>query len=135
MRLYEIDTTNILPFDVADVSSLPQYIVNYFNNESYFNKEKNIKITKTYMSTDEYINTAESMLSKNYGNSTISRKITGNDKIEKYAELMRQGTKFPLPYLSYIDNLQDGLHRVEAAKLIGIKSIPVLIVSKFNLAK
>jgi hypothetical protein len=131
MRLYEI-SKSLNPFDTSDVSSLPVYISNYFNNERYFNKEKNIKIRIVNMTPAQYIHDAESLLTKQYGTKTVSRQTTGADKIRKYVDLMQSGVKFPLPYISYIDNLQDGLHRVEAAMLLGITTIPVLVVEFFQ---
>lgn len=48
--------------------------------------------------------------------------------VEKYAEQMRGGTKFDLPYLNYKDSGQEGRHRAMAAYLNGVDRIPVLII-------
>lgn len=115
--------------DKNNFSDFPRYISNYFSNPSYFNRDKNIKIDIVDMSVDSYIREAKRLLTKSWGRPTVSRKSTNSDKVELYAEKMKQGVKFPLPFLSYIDGLQDGLHRVEAAKMIGIRSVPVAVIN------
>ena len=68
------------------------------------------------------------------------RKVTPEDKYDlmmkhmnnptsrKYAVLMLQGEKFPTPLISYHHSImiKEGRHRAYAAKLAGIKKIPVL---------
>jgi len=52
-------------------------------------------------------------------------------KIDIYKESMIKGDKFPLPWLRYIDGGftgQEGYHRVNAAKQLGIEKIPVAIL-------
>ena len=45
MKIQEIINEDITaPFDINDMSDLPQYINGYFRNPSYFNNEKLIKI-------------------------------------------------------------------------------------------
>ena len=48
----------------------------------------------------------------------------------KYAEEMKDGAKFHLPYLNYNDGGQEGRHRAAAAYELGIDKIPVLIIGK-----
>ena len=50
------------------------------------------------------------------------------EDIAKYAEAMRDGDKFPLPYLDYVAGQQEGRHRAFAAKEAGIDKIPVVII-------
>ena len=38
------------------------------------------------------------------------------NKVNKYADLMKQGTKFPTPYLDYVNLGQEGRHRALAFK-------------------
>lgn len=120
------------PFDLEDTSTLPSYIARYKNNPTYFNREKNIKMETVDMSPEEYIKRAEDMLTKSWGKPTESRTVTGMEVINEYMEGMRAGKKFPAPYLSEIDNLQDGLHRAEAAKALGYDTIPVNVISDFK---
>jgi len=51
---------------------------------------------------------------------------------KEYVDLMRKDKKFNIPFLDYTDNSSEGMHRVFAAKKIGAKEIPVLIVEKFK---
>jgi len=57
--------------------------------------------------------------------SFVDKKTAG-----KYAEKMKSGDKFPIPYLVYFANTigQEGKHRAYAARLLNIKKIPVLFV-------
>ena len=49
------------------------------------------------------------------------------EDVSKYSEMMKNGTKFDLPWLDYEDGGQEGRHRAVAAYLLGIDKIPVLI--------
>ena len=120
-------TLNVI--DVNNMDDIPSLYTRYFSNPQYFIREKNIKIKIIEMSVEEYLSQAKQLLTKSWGSATLDRAQTGgSDKIARYAELMKNGTKFPLPYLDYIDKNQQGMHRVEAAKSIGIKTIPVMVV-------
>jgi len=52
-----------------------------------------------------------------------------DDKLcREYAQKMKDGEKFDMPYLDYQSNGQEGRHRVVAAYMNGIEKIPVLVV-------
>lgn len=129
MKIFEV-TSTIEMFDEDDYSSLPSYLLRYFDNPEYFNREKNIFIHKILMTPDDYISMAERALSRAWGNETPkhSRQLTGKQNIDRLVDLAKSGVKFPMPFISVSDNLQDGLHRAEAAKSLGIPKIPVLVV-------
>lgn len=48
------------------------------------------------------------------------------DKISEYAEMMKNGTQFNMPYIDVKNQQQEGRHRAMAAKQLGIDKIPVL---------
>jgi hypothetical protein len=54
------------------------------------------------------------ILKSNY-NKVVTNSVDW-DKVDKYAELMKQGVKFPTPYLNYTNAGQEGRHRASAFK-------------------
>ena len=56
-----------------------------------------------------------------------------DEKIDKYAEMMRTGTKFNIPTLDYRNGFsQEGLHRAYAAQKLGIESMPVAVLTRIQ---
>lgn len=49
-------------------------------------------------------------------------------KVQKYAKMMREGTKFDIGYIDYQRQEQEGRHRALAAYLNGYDKIPVYII-------
>jgi len=79
-----------------------------------------------YMTADEYMDLCSKYIFG--GRDAYAGVIT--DKVFKYAEMMRNGDKFPLPYIDIISGGQEGRHRMLAgAEVFGKdKMFPVLIV-------
>jgi hypothetical protein len=48
--------------------------------------------------------------------------------IEKYKKMMREGVKFSMPVIDFTTKNQEGAHRVFAAKELGEKNIPVMLI-------
>lgn len=68
-----------------------------------------------------------------FNNSTLERTLNtraGNKDTEKYAKMMREGTKFDTPYIDYGNAGQEGLHRAVAAYINGYEKIPVIVIGK-----
>lgn len=49
-----------------------------------------------------------------------------------YMDMMSKGTKFNLPYLNYASDQQEGRHRALAAYKLGVPTISVLVVTKWD---
>ena len=91
--------------------------------EPFFGYSKEAHIE--FMGPDEYLNKTK-LIQRNKINRELSK-----EHIHEYKSSMKQGAKFPLPWLRYINNEitgQEGKHRVTAAKEIGIEKIPVAIL-------
>lgn len=95
------------------------------NDIAYMRKHKHLDGYIASMSPVDYLEGCADIF-----NSTLEVQIysTQRDNIEKYAKMMRNGTKFNMPVLNYAQNTQEGRHRAQAAYMNGIKEIPVLII-------
>lgn len=82
------------------------------------------------MSPDEYIN----RLGKDIFHCSRERVMRGVEwkNVDKYADMMSNGTKFNLPILNLADETQEGRHRALAAAKLGCKKIPVLVVTEYD---
>jgi len=98
------------------------------STSEYYRFEKGIEGYIEYMTAEEYIWRCAREI---FGTSVDScLNGTSADKVNKYAELMKNGEKFPLPYLSYEGYRgQEGRHRMlAAAKAFGEDTkFPVLM--------
>ena len=96
----------------------------------YMRYEKGQDAHLEYMTPNEYLNRCVDIF-----NSTWKKSIApieeGNAKvITQYAEAMKNGDKFPIPYLDYVYNQQEGRHRALAVKqAFGEDSLmPVIVI-------
>ena len=110
----------------ADTTEMPFYD-NMMANPDYFAREKGLLSHLLHMSPMEYV-------SKVAQSKSITKEVMlGNRdpaKISEYANLMKDGVKFPILTLDYSSGRlsQEGLHRAFAAQEADIKEVPVLIV-------
>tara|TARA_B110000858_G_scaffold198534_1_gene266415 strand:- start:9660 stop:20510 length:10851 start_codon:yes stop_codon:yes gene_type:complete len=97
------------------------------------------RITRTVMmSPDEYLKQSweatDGKLGGTYESWLASNKGT-KETIESYAKAIREGNKFPLPYIDKARGSQDGRNRALAAKEAGLKEIPVGIIEELTVAE
>lgn len=109
------------------VSSIPDYDKVLFgkNNElpkKYEHWEGEIK----WMTKEKYLQECSKLQNTSY--SDQFRYII-DWKVQRIMEKMKEGVKFDIPYLNYVENQQEGRHRVVAADNLGQKYIPILILS------
>jgi len=93
----------------------PNSKVGNVTTHDYYKFEKGKDAILSYMTSDEYINKCIYDIFKSNYDKTVTNSINW-DKVDEYAELMKQGTKFPTPYLDYVNAGQEGRHRALAFK-------------------
>lgn len=106
-----------------DMDSKYQYVE--FTNPLYCILSKNKSAIIKYITPKKYIQ----IIAKNFNLSykdTIESGAVSNNLVDKYAEDMLNGDKFPLPFIRRNSSLQEGRHRTLAAMKIGVKEIPVI---------
>jgi len=82
-----------------------------------------------WMTKEQYLMECSKIQNTSY--SDQFRYIIEN-KTQKILEMMKNGVKFDMPYLNYVENTQEGRHRVTAADMLGQKYIPVLVLDNVN---
>ena len=93
----------------------PNSKVGNVTTHDYYKFEKGKDAVLTYMTADDYIDKCINKVFKSTYAKTVTNAIDW-DKVNEYAELMKQGTKFPTPYLDYVNSGQEGRHRALAFK-------------------
>lgn len=85
------------------------------------------------MTPDEYLKGAfeatDGSIGGDFASWMRSNKVSP-EKLEKYAEDMKTGDRFPMVYIDYKKGSQDGRNRAVAASKAGAKDIPVAITDK-----
>ena len=114
--------TQVNPF--LDTTSIPNYDKTmsnekYKNNatiQEYYKFEKGMCSKIVYMTAKEYMDS----ISKYVFNDKDTYDAIINEKVDIYAEELKNGVKFPLPYIDFINCEQEGRHRMLAsAKAFG----------------
>jgi hypothetical protein len=127
------DFNNLQPFK-TNTTNMPTPDDILFNDPEYYRERKKVEGFIVWMSPDEYIEYCKSGFGKinpEYVNNVESSR--DQNLVNKYAEMMKAGDKFPLVTLDYRrtgydknpDFTQEGLHRAMAARKIGVKTMPV----------
>lgn len=103
---------------------------NSYQSDVLEGKIKGKTATIVEMSPDEYLERTYRQIFKKPTEkaSAFSETPRTQKYVKEYAEAMRNGEKFPLPYLDYSTAQQEGRHRALAAKAAGIEKIPVVII-------
>jgi len=110
---YFKNKTNIPDFDSIlfnQLSNLPQKYHDWYGE---------IK----FLSPEEYINECAKLQDTSYQDQF---KYINKSNVDDIKENMRNGVKYNMPYLNYVNKQQEGRHRVIAASQLGQNKIPVL---------
>lgn len=105
-------------------TGLPLYD-DMLKSPEYFREKKGKEFEIVEMSPSEYIHQCALGFKTNEENLRKTRDVN-------YFEKMLEGEQFPMPLLDYSGNHfgQEGLHRAMAAEYLGIRKIPVMVISK-----
>lgn len=134
---------SVIPFTTT-TTHMPSYD-DMMKDPEYFKTKKHKVFSIVHMSPDEYINQAFDAFKqfgelKPWHDKRDLERSRSATLINKYAEKMSQGEKFPMLVLDFTSQYrgfsggkeksfsQEGLHRAYAARSLGIKSIPVMVV-------
>lgn len=102
-----------------------EYHQDYLENIDYAKSKGYNGAFIAEMSPDEYMDRCSKEIFKDPIEDVYDG-MEKKDNVNKYADMMKSGTKFDMPYLDIKTKSQEGRHRALAAKQLGIKSIPVL---------
>ena len=115
----EIDQINRI-LENKDTVGTGQKIADYYRTA----KGEDWQVVK--MSPDEYLDRA----AKAMGQDPITWKTKPMGNVDKYAQDMTKGDKFPMPWMNEVAGSQEGRTRALAAKKIGMKEIDVAVATK-----
>jgi hypothetical protein len=96
------------------------------------NKNKLYKLI--YVSPKEYLIKVSNNFKTSYDD-MINSGIISQKLVDKYAEAMKNGDKFPIIYYTVNSSAQEGRHRALACLKLGCKLIPVVTISELNSKK
>lgn len=112
-------------------SSIQTYFeqVGKVSGKDYMKYEKGKDGNVVYMTGDDYINRCINDIFQSSYESVVTRAVKPY-KVHEYAEKMKQGEQFPIPYLDYVGKGQEGRHRALAYKeAFGADAkLPVLVI-------
>lgn len=115
------------PFRYIDVTYLDCPTLDSMREDrKFFEEKKGVKYKIELMTTNRYFN--ESARVHGHFSSAKERGNVSEKRSGEYAELMKSGVKFPLPYVDFDYGNQEGRNRVRALELLGVKIVPVMVV-------
>lgn len=119
--------------DIFNLDTDTSYYNNFLNQKdlAYMQKAKNRTGEVVYMTPAQYYQECADNIFEDVTVANLKLQRSSNsDFVERYKQAMLDGDKFPLCYLNYADNSQEGLHRMMAAgEAFGWDTkFPVLVV-------
>ena len=144
---YIFATTDTDAIDTSVFESTPfkpdtgtSYYNNFLNSKDlkYMQEQKNTTGAIVMMSPNTYFKESAEKIFKNRHTvqEILHSREYDSELNEEYTEAMKNGSKFPLCYLNYADDTQEGLHRMMVAgNIYGWQTaFPVLVVTVFDQA-
>lgn len=114
----------------------------FLDPEGLKNQQKNKNRTGdiVYMSPSDYFDLCAEMFRQTSNpNSSVQslKKQRGEwdkEDVDKYKQMMQNGVKFDMPYISFVDGSQEGLHRMYCVgELYGWDTeVPVLVIKPYD---
>jgi hypothetical protein len=111
------------------VTGIP-WFDNMMENPEYYKENKGVEFSVTDMSPDEYLERVRAI-----HDSSVEQQqaMIDSKNVGKLKKLVKSGVKLFMPHIEYFSDgktgAQEGRHRASLAKLLGIQSIPVLVVT------
>lgn len=126
------ETTSLFDVTTTDTS----FYDNFLNEKDrkYMEKEKNLTGHIEYWTPDKYYRECAVIFHSTKERLVLERSHEAK-MVDQYVADMKKGDKFPLCYIDYSDNGQEGLHRMLAAsKIVGWTGaeFPVLVVNVYD---
>ena len=132
-----VQETPIQPFDTKTGESQIDRIIENKDKvaggemiQDYYRRAKRENWSVQNMSPDEYLVRAAKAMGKKFPEEIEDWKNYPMGDPKKYAESMRQGDKFPMPWLNEVLGTQEGRTRALAAQELGLETIPVAVAEK-----
>lgn len=98
------------------------------DDPEYYEEVKGMQYNIEFMTAREYIENTARIHRSNYYEELS---VISQEKVQEYADLMKNGTVFPIPWLDFVDNYQEGRHRALAFKKAfgDLEKFPVFVVT------
>lgn len=135
-QFFDYGTSDIKGNDIFDITKTGMsYYDNFLNPKDlqYMQKNKGLTGKIEYMTPGDYFRYTGMFFNKS-SEQDYKDTIRNSDNIEHLKQvILKYKRKFPLPYLNFTNNQQEGRHRMAvAAQLFGWnEKFPVLVVTKY----
>ena len=127
---YDYHTSKVNGKDIFDISTTGNNAIDVLKNPAYFEREKNLKGTIVQMSPNEYFEECAKIFDST---ADKQKKYAGADS--EYIDHLKsviniKQDKFPVPYIDYAREMQEGRHRMfVAGELFSFDTkFPVLVI-------